>query len=74
MGAKHLGSVMHNELKEPMRVMSFPFVGICYNISLLIKALASHLPYFKENMRVSAELKTATTSNSNLQMIQKHEG
>src|SRR3990170_3327812 len=74
MGANHLGSVMHSELKEPARVMLFPLVGICYNISLLIKEMASHLPCFKENMRATAELKRATTSNSSLQMVQKHEG
>ena len=33
-GANHLASVMHSELKQPARVMLFPLVGICYNISL----------------------------------------
>ena len=73
-GASHLASVMHSELKKPVGVMLFPLVGICYNISLLIKRMASHLPCFKENMIVTAELKRAGTSNSSLQTVQKHEG
>ena len=73
-GANHLGSVEHSELKQPARVMLFPLVGICYNISLLIKRMASHLPCFKENMTVTAELKRAGTSNSSLQTVQKHKG
>ena len=73
-GANHLAFVMHSELKQPGRVMFFPLVGICYNVSLLIKRMASHLPCFKENMTVIAELKRAGTSNSSLQTVQKHEG
>ena len=73
-GANHLASVMHSELKQPARVMLFPLVGICYNISLIIKRMASHLPCFKENMIVTAELKRAGTSNSSLQTVQKHKG
>ena len=62
--ANHLASIMHSELKQPEKVMLFPLVGICYNISLLMKRMASYLPCFKENMIGTAELKRATTSNS----------
>ena len=73
-GANHLASVMHSKLKQPARVMLFPLVGMCYNISLLIKQMASHLPCFKENMTVTTELERAITSNSSLQTVQKHKG
>ena len=54
-----MGSVMHSELKQPARVMLFPLVGICYNISLLIKEMASNSAYI-----LSGETKEVTTSSS----------
>ena len=36
-GANHLGSVMHSELKQLMRVTLFPLVENCYNISIFNK-------------------------------------
>ena len=36
------GSVMNNGLKDPARVMFFPYVVNAYNIYVLIKEMASH--------------------------------
>ena len=41
---------MYNDLKDPARVMLFPYVVIAYNIYVLIKEMASHWPSMKENM------------------------
>ena len=41
---------MNNDLKDPSRVMFFPYVVIAYNIYVLIKEMASHCPSMKENM------------------------
>ena len=63
---------MNKDLKDPARVMFFPYVVNAYNIYVLIKEMASHWPSMKE-IWVKAELKRATISNSSLQTVQKHE-
>ena len=41
---------MKKDLKDPVRVMFFPYVVNAYNIYVLIKEMASHWPNMKENM------------------------
>ena len=41
---------MKKDLKDPVRVMFFPYVVNAYNIYVLIKEMASHWPSMKENM------------------------
>ena len=41
---------MNKGLKDPVRVMLFPYVVNAYNTYVLIKEMASHWPSMKENM------------------------
>ena len=41
---------MNKDLKDPARVMFFPYVVNAYNIYVLMKEMASHWPSMKENM------------------------
>ena len=41
---------MNKDLKDPARVMFFPYVVYAYNIYILIKEMASHWPSMKENI------------------------
>ena len=63
---------MNNDLKDPARVMFFPYVVNAYNIYVLMKEMASHWPTRKK-IWVKTELKRETISNSSLQIVQKHE-
>ena len=44
---------MNKDLKDPARVMLFPYVVNAYNIYVLIKEMESHWPSMKENMSQS---------------------
>ena len=41
---------MNIDLKDPARMMFFPYVMIAYNIYVLIKEMESHWPSMKEIM------------------------